>query len=221
MKSAVVPFFPNIDVQISIASTIDLLFSFVELIQKDSDDISKLVLNSKQRVLDLFFGENSSYKSYYKNGSLIDDIEIYDNLRKPISLNEREKRVEKAQTLYPYFGATGQTGVIDDFILEGEYVLLGEDGAPFLDKTADKAYLVQGRIWVNNHAHVLKSRTNNKFLMHYLNWFDYFDFVSGTTRLKLNQAMMKKIPFPIVSEDIKKKIVDKIERAFAILNVIN
>lgn len=212
---------PPISYQKRIVRLFDLINPLIEQIKNSSGQIRTYCKAIKNKVLDLYFGENSSYKSYYKNGSLIDDIEIYDNLRKPISLNEREKRVEKARTLYPYFGATGQTGVIDDFILEGEYVLLGEDGAPFLDKTADKAYLVQGKIWVNNHAHVLRSRTNNKFLMYYLNWFDYFDFVSGTTRLKLNQAMMKKIPFPIVSEDIKKKIVDKIERAFAILNVIN
>ena len=212
---------PPYNEQKRIIASLRNIDAYINKIKKSKEEISKISAILKTRILEMFFGENSSYKSYYKNGSLIDDIEIYDNLRKPISLHEREKRIEKAQTLYPYFGATGQTGVIDDFILEGEYVLLGEDGAPFLDKTADKAYLVQGKIWVNNHAHVLKSRTNNKFLMYYLNWFDYFDYVSGTTRLKLNQAMMKKIPFPIVSGDIKEEIVDKIEKAFAILDVIN
>ncbi|MBE6141832.1 MAG: hypothetical protein E7175_03240 [Erysipelotrichaceae bacterium] len=212
---------PPIVEQTKINELISKAFEVLTKIADNNQLISRYTKSVKGKILELFFGENSSYKSYYKNGFLIDDVEIYDNLRKPISLSEREKRLEKAQTLYPYFGATGQTGVIDDYILEGEYVLLGEDGAPFLDKTANKAYLVQGKIWVNNHAHVLKSKTNNKFLMYYLNWFDYFDYVSGTTRLKLNQAMMKKIPFPIVSRDIKEEIVDKIEKAFAILDVIN
>ena len=48
--------------------------------------------------------------------------------------------------------ATGQVGYIDDYLVEGEYVLLGEDGAPFLDPVKKKAYLAKGKIWVNNHA---------------------------------------------------------------------
>ena len=70
--------------------------------------------------------------------------------------------------LYPYYGATGQVGLIDDFIFEGEHILLGEDGAPFLDPFKDKAYLVNGNFWVNNHAHILSSIISNKYVLHYL-----------------------------------------------------
>lgn len=142
-------------------------------------------------------------------------------MRRPINSDERLKRIESAIHLYPYYGATGQTGVIDDYIFDGEYVLLGEDGAPFLDKNCPKSYIITGKSWVNNHAHVLKSKTNNKFLMYYLNWFDYFEYVSGTTRLKLNQAMLKKIPFPNMPLEIKLKIVNEIEQVYTILDSIN
>ena len=151
---------------------------------------------------------------------ITDDVEVFDNLRKPVNLDERSKRIETAKSLYPYYGATGQTGLIDDYLFDGEYVLLGEDGAPFLDKYGSKAYLITGKTWVNNHAHVLKSKTNNKFLMYYLNWFDYFNYVSGTTRLKLNQAKLKKIPFPNIPLSIKNEIVLFIESAFKILDSI-
>ena len=151
---------------------------------------------------------------------ITDDVEIFDNLRKPINLDERTKRIENAINLFPYYGATGQTGYIDDYIFDGEYVLLGEDGAPFLDKNSQKAYLITGKTWVNNHAHVLKSKTNNKFLMYYLNWFDYFNYVSGTTRLKLNQTMLKQIPFPNIPIEIKNEIVEQIENAYKILDSI-
>lgn len=57
--------------------------------------------------------------------------------------------------------------------------------------------------------------------MYYLNWFDYFSYVSGTTRLKLNQAMLKKIPFPNVPVEIKDKIVEQIEQTYKILDSIN
>ena len=126
-------------------------------------------------------------------------VEICDSLRRPINSSERAARIngKKQSELYPYYGATGQVGFIDDYITDGEYVLLGEDGAPFLDAYAPKAYIVNGKTWVNNHAHVLRSKTNNKFLCYYLNSFNYKGFVSGTTRLKLTQAEMKRIPVPV------------------------
>lgn len=151
----------------------------------------------------------------------MNDVEILDHLRKPINAGERSTRITNAKQLYPYYGATGQTGVIDDYLIDGEYVLLGEDGAPFLDKYSEKAYLIEGKAWVNNHAHILKSKTNNRFLMYYLNWFDYKEYVSGTTRLKLNQGMLKRIPFPDIPSIIKDEIVCYIESAFKILRLIN
>ena len=86
-------------------------------------------------------------------------VEIFDTYRSPINSDCRNKRVNgKSQSdLYPYYGATGQVGWIDGYLLDGEYVLLGEDGAPFLDSLASKAYLVHGKVWVNNHAHSLTS----------------------------------------------------------------
>ena len=153
-------------------------------------------------------------------GVLTDDVEILDYLRKPINSTERLARLEKASIHYPYYGSTGLAGYIDDYLLDGEYIMLGEDAAPFLDKNASKAYLINGKSWVNNHAHILKSTTSNKYLMYYLNWFDYSNYVSGTTRLKLSQGNMKKIPFPILKKEIKDKIVSQIENTFYIIEKI-
>ncbi len=83
----------------------------------------------------------------------------YDSYRKPINSYDRKNRVlgKSKDELYPYYGATGQIGFIDDFLFNGEYILLGEDAAPFLDKKAQKAYMIKGKSWVNNHAHILRS----------------------------------------------------------------
>lgn len=149
-----------------------------------------------------------------------DAVDICDTQRKPINSKERSKRIAgKPQSeLYPYYGATGQVGYIDDYITDGEYVLLGEDGAPFLDAFAPKAYVISGKAWVNNHAHVLRSKKSNKFLCYYLNYFDYKGFVSGTTRLKLTQNSMKqiKLPNPPLSE--QECIVAQIEELFSQLD---
>lgn len=146
--------------------------------------------------------------------------EILDGKRKPINSMERNTRIEGKlkNNLFPYYGATGQVGLIDDFLLNGEYVLLGEDGAPFLEPFKPKAYLVKGKIWVNNHAHILKSYFSNKFLCYYLNQISYREFVSGTTRLKLNQSSMKDIPCVIPPLIEQQRIVAKIEELFSELD---
>ena len=145
---------------------------------------------------------------------------ILDYRRVPVNTVERTRRIagRLPDDLYPYYGATGQVGVIDDFIFEGEHTLLGEDGAPFLDPLKDKAYLVQGRFWVNNHAHILKSMISNKYVCHYLNVIDYSQHVTGTTRLKLTQSALRSIPISIPSMAEQRRIVTKIEELFSELN---
>lgn len=152
--------------------------------------------------------------------SLDDAVEILDTLRKPINSKERTKRIEgiSESELYPYYGATGKVGHINDYLIEGEYVLLGEDGAPFLNPLAPKAYIINGKSWVNNHAHILRSKYNNKFLQYYLNCFDYRGYVSGTTRLKLTQAQMKQIPVPVPPLEEQERIVARIEELFSQLD---
>lgn len=139
-------------------------------------------------------------------GTLNSVAECLDNLRSPVNAAERAKRPGKI----PYYGATGQVGWIDDFLTDEQLVLLGEDGAPFLDMFKDKAYIIEGKAWVNNHAHILRSRfgnVGNKFLCHYLNVFDFSSYVNGTTRLKLTQAKMKTIPIPLPPPEEQKEIV--------------
>ena len=150
----------------------------------------------------------------------IEAVDILDNLRKPINSKERQKRINGkiAKELFPYYGATGQVGMIDGYLSDGEYVLLGEDGAPFLDAFASKAYIIRGKSWVNNHAHILRSKTNNRFLCYYLNHFNYKGYVSGTTRLKLTQADMKRIPVPVPPVKEQEHIVARIEELFSQLD---
>jgi len=145
---------------------------------------------------------------------------IYDNLRKPINSQERAARIagKNPKELFPYYGATGQVGFIDDYLSDGEYILIGEDGAPFLDYNKDVAYLINGKCWVNNHAHILLSNFNNKFLLYYLNQVNLKDFVSGTTRLKLTQSSLKQIPVKIAPLPEQRAIVSKIELLFSELD---
>lgn len=147
-------------------------------------------------------------------------VDILDSQRIPVNNKERDERLSGAGVRYPYYGATGKVGEIDDFIFEGEAVLLGEDGAPFFDPHKAKAYRVSGRYWVNNHAHILRGNgsLDNGFLSHQLNVIDYREFVSGTTRLKLTQASMKGITLKLPPLNEQRRIVEKIETLFARLD---
>ena len=146
--------------------------------------------------------------------------DILDSYRKPVNNKERLNLIKgkPLDELFPYYGATGQVGWIDSFLTDGEYILLGEDGAPFLNPYAEKAYIIYGKTWVNNHAHILRSKTNNEFLCYYLNYFNYKNYVSGTTRLKLTQAQMRKIPIPNIPSDEQFRIVAHIEELFSELD---
>ena len=136
-------------------------------------------------------------------------VDILDFKRKPVNSDERKKRFGDI----PYYGATGQVGWIDDYLFDEELVLLGEDAAPFLEPFKDKAYLINGKSWVNNHSHVLRAKGKliNKFLLYYLNNFDYHNYVTGTTRLKLNQGRMTAIPIIFPQKEEQEQIVQEIE----------
>lgn len=152
--------------------------------------------------------------SPWKTVRLEEVVEILDRLRVPVNRKEREKRIagKKKDELYPYYGANGQVGWIDDYIFDEKLVLLAEDGGFFDDPTRPIAYVVEGRLWVNNHAHVLRANQEvlPDFLMYALNSTDVISFVSGTTRLKLNQTQMRKIPIPLPPIHIQQAVVDRL-----------
>lgn len=117
-----------------------------------------------------------------------------DGRRVPLNGDERGRR----QGDFPYWGANGVVDAIDDFIFDEPLVLLGEDGAPFFDKSKSVAFFVTGRIWVNNHIHVLRTEQDfePRFVAYALNATDYTPWIEGSTRDKLTQDKMGSILLP-------------------------
>ena len=152
--------------------------------------------------------------------SQLGDVAVcLDYMREPINGTERDLRIagKTQDELFPYYGATQQQGWIDDFIFDAELVLLGEDGVPFFDTLRSKAYLISGKTWVNNHAHVFRGiLVSNPFLMHWLNVFDYTGRVAGSTRSKLNQAKAVDIPIALPPLAEQKRIVGKVDELMAL-----
>ncbi len=117
-----------------------------------------------------------------------------DGRRVPLNGDERGRR----QGEFPYWGANGVVDAIDAFIFDEPLVLLGEDGAPFFDKGKSVAFFVTGRIWVNNHIHVLRTEPGfePRFVAYALNATDYTPWIEGSTRDKLTQDKMGSILLP-------------------------
>lgn len=129
--------------------------------------------------------------------------EILNNRRRPITGSDREPGP------YPYYGASGVVDFVKEFIFDERLLLVGEDGAKWnaFEKTA---FIVEGKYWVNNHAHVLKpTEINDSLLENYLTMTDLGGFVTGAAPPKLTLGKLKSIPIPIPPSDIEQqKIAD-------------
>jgi len=121
-------------------------------------------------------------------------VQNFDSRRVPLSSRIREKR----PGVYPYYGATGVMDYIDDFLFEGLHLLIAEDGS--VERSDGKPFLqlVNGKFWVNNHAHVLKGRTDEdtRYLYYALSTVAIHSYISGSVQAKLSQANMNRIPTP-------------------------
>jgi type I restriction enzyme S subunit len=134
---------------------------------------------------------------------------ILDKHRIPLNAEQRKDRKGK----YPYYGANGQVDSIDDFIFDGDHILIAEDGGAFDDIFKKVAYAVSGKFWVNNHAHILKCLDCiiPGFLVNALNSVSWIEYVGGSTRLKLTQSSLRKVPLMLPPLNEQRRIVTKIE----------
>ena len=150
-------------------------------------------------------------KEGWEYKSLGDVCEILDSRRKPITKNKRESGT------IPYYGATGILDYVKDYIFDEKLVLLGEDGAKW-GAGENSAYIVEGKTWVNNHAHALRPKREHlidELLVYYLNFANLQPFITGVTVPKLNQEKMRSIEIPVPPLSEQQSIVDYFDAAFA------
>ena len=123
---------------------------------------------------------------------------IRDDLRKP--LNDGVRASMKSGTLYPYYGANGKVDDINQYLMDAEAICLAEDCGAY-GPGEQSSYIVSGKVWVNNHAHILitKSNCNIRFANEYFRLLDISKYISGTTRAKLTQGQLKNLPMMIPS----------------------
>ena len=151
--------------------------------------------------------------TYKKLGEV---CEILDSMRKPITKDKRESGE------IPYYGATGCLDYVKDYIFDEKLVLLGEDGAKW-GAGDNSAYIINGKTWVNNHAHALRPKRNimiDELLVYYLNFSNLQPFITGVTVPKLNQEKMRSIEIPVPPLSEQLAIVARLDSAFAHIDAL-
>uniref|UniRef100_UPI003B9FF9C2 restriction endonuclease subunit S n=1 Tax=Morganella morganii TaxID=582 RepID=UPI003B9FF9C2 len=142
--------------------------------------------------------------------------ENLDSKRKPITSGLRETGK------IPYYGASGIVDYVRDYIFDGDYLLVSEDGANLIARNTPIAFSISGKTWVNNHAHVLKFETyaERKYVEYYLNSIDLTSYISGAAQPKLNKKNLESIKIPNPAPKEKERIVAILDKFDTLTNSI-
>ena len=140
----------------------------------------------------------------WRVGTLFDVAEIFDKQRKPLSGKEREGM----KRLYPYYGATSCMDYVDNYLFDGIYTLIGEDGSVAKEDGSPYMQYVWGKFWVNNHAHILQGKNGFSTEMIYvlLSTTNIQHLVTGAVQAKLSQANMQKIVLAIPPTNVLNQV---------------
>jgi len=201
------------------------------------EEFSLPPLDEQKRLANLSWSVDETIESYknflsaldiYKKGVLLDignkqeslreigDVtDILDNLRKPLNSTQRSKMKGDI----PYYGANGIVDMVNDYIFDDDLVLLAEDGGNFHDYlNRSIAYLISGKSWVNNHAHVLRPKKGLrvKWLFYSLVHKDITKYIVGTTRVKLNKGALSKIKIYVPDVSEQDKLIAKMDSIFKV-----
>lgn len=160
------------------------------------------------------FGEPHMTTAKYSTQPLGELTVNFDKCRKPVKDGDRKL----IQGPYPYYGATGIVDYINDYRLDGTYLLISEDGKALEFRNYDIAFIVSGKIWVNNHAHVLQCKDclNMTFLQRYIKYLDISFWVTGIDQKKLNRENMDTIPImlpPITLQEKYERLVQQADKS--------
>lgn len=192
-------FLPSIFVQKQISSILTAIDDKIELNTAINDNLEQ----QAQAIFKAWFVEFLPFGGImpddWRIGTVSEIIELHDSKRVPLSGAERDKM----QKIYPYYGATSQMDYVDDYLFDGIYLLLGEDGTVIDSNGFPILQYVYGKFWVNNHAHIITGKLGYSVESLYLlfSMTNIKSIVTGAVQQKVSQANLKKIP--VIIPDIQ------------------
>lgn len=190
---------PPMDIQVAIG---DAYFMLCQKQEINNRIVNILEQQAKALYKSWFIDfENNGYKMppNYRKGIVDEVIELHDSKRKPLSGKVRGK----LDKIYPYYGASSVMDYVDDYIFDGTYLLLGEDGSVIDENGYPILQYVFGKFWANNHAHVITGKAGFSVEMLYLLFSSTHvnDAITGAVQLKISQQNLKRIEIVIPNED--------------------
>lgn len=202
-----IPLPPTLEEQRRIAAVLDEQMKAVEQARRAVEEQLQAAKLLPSAFLCSVFESAESQNWRTKNfGKLIDN---FDGSRIPLSQGERKEK----KGIYPYYGASGIIDYLDEYIFDGAFMLIGEDGANLLSRSTPIAFKAEGKFWVNNHAHVVKPKNEvtMDYLIHFFAFIDLSPFVNGMAQPKLSQRELNRIPVLLPSEfEDQKAITQKL-----------
>lgn len=192
---------PPLDVQAEIVRILDAFTAVTAELTAE--------LNMREKQYQYYRDKLLSFSSDEINWKSLGEVALnLDSKRKPVTSGLRQSGN------IPYYGASGIVDYVKDFIFDGDFLLVSEDGANLLARSTPIAFSISGKTWVNNHAHVLKFETyeERKFVEYYLNSIDLTSYISGSAQPKLNKQSLNSIKIPCPSLDEQKRIVEILDK---------
>ncbi|WP_316850685.1 restriction endonuclease subunit S [Pedobacter agri] len=211
---------PPLVEQRAIVKKLESLFSSLDAGVSDLKKAQQQLKIYRQAVLKKAFeGELTKTNSDWIIKRFEECTVSFNGKRVPLNRATRAKR----QGEFRYYGATEIVDYIDDYIFDGEFLLIGEDGANLLSKSKPLSFIVDGKFWVNNHAHIFKPNDNIsiRYLNAYFNSLSLNEYVTGTAQPKLTKFNLCKIPVKLpleISDQLL--IVKEIESRLSICDSI-
>ena len=164
------------------------IVSILSSIEQKIDKNTEINNNLYEQMLAIF--DNAKRTSSWHAHKLGDVLTFFDNLRKPLSSIQRAKMTH----IYPYYGATSVVDYVEDYLFDGTYILISEDGANVVDASGHPlTQYTYGKFWVNNHAHIVKGTNNysNALIYAILGTLNMQSIVTGAAQPKINQANLR------------------------------
>ena len=192
---------PLLPEQIRIASILSSIDDKIDLLHRQNKTLEQLA----ETLFRQWFVEEA--EESWEVRKFGDVISIYDSKRIPVSSMERAKM--KTGDLYPYYGAATIMDYINQYIFDGEYILMGEDGTVQTDKGFPILQMPTGKFWVNNHTHIFQANKpfSNFFIYIFLRQTNISGIITGAVQPKINQEALKRIEFVIPPKEKIKEFV--------------
>ncbi|MBQ5982079.1 MAG: restriction endonuclease subunit S [Prevotella sp.] len=195
---------PPLSEQQSIVDYLDSAFAKIDAMKANAEK----ALNEAKALFQASLKEMLKPKEGWEEKTLPEISENLDSIRKPVTKNKRTSGI------YPYYGASGIVDYVDDYLFDEDLLCVSEDGANLLMRTYPIAFPISGKVWVNNHAHVLrfKSMITQKYVEYYFSGMKLDEYITGAAQPKLTQKALNSIIINIpISLGVQQQIVDTLD----------